>query len=245
MLKCLLWDVDGTLADTERDGHRVAFNKAFDEAAIERHWDIPTYGKLLEVTGGKERIKTDFGDKLSTQEIAQLHARKTFFYQELIQHGHIPLRAGVQRLLEEAKDAGLILGVVTTTTPSALEALVVHTLGEAWLKTFAVMAAGDIVPAKKPAPDIYDYALNALGLNASDCLAIEDSYNGVMSATQAGIKTLITINDYTAKQDFSTAELVVSELGEPDRKAITIYHNPHQLKAHHISLQDCHALFQK
>ena len=242
MLECLLWDVDGTLADTERDGHRVAFNKAFDEAGIDRQWDIPTYGRLLAVTGGKERIKTDFGDQLSVGDIAKLHARKTFFYQELIESGRIPLRSGVKRLLLEAQEAGIKLGIVTTTTPSALEALILHTLGGSWLKQFQVIAAGDVVPAKKPAPDIYHYALDKLGLAANQCLAIEDSYNGIASATQAGIKTLITVNGYTRDQDFSAAELVVSELGEPDNKEIVLHQNPHHMTLHHVQLQHCRLL---
>jgi len=240
-LKCLLWDVDGTLADTERDGHRVAFNMAFEEAGHKREWDVPTYGELLAVTGGKERIAFDIErggmHEMPYEEIAGLHARKTAHYESLIAEGRIPLRPGVRRLLEEAHAAGITLGVATTTTPSALDALIEHSLGAEWFDRFAVLAAGDIVPAKKPAPDIYTYALEQLGMSAADTVALEDSENGWKAAGAAGIKCVVTVNDYTRPHDFSGADLVVSEFGEADRAAIEILDNPHALDdLHHVQL---------
>jgi len=233
-LKCILWDVDGTLADTERDGHRVAFNMAFEEAGLERRWDIETYGELLKVTGGKERMQFDIDrggmPEIPYAKIAELHARKTIHYQSLIADGLIPLRAGVLRLLEEAYAAGITLGVSTTTTPAALDALIEHSLGKEWFDRFAVLAAGDIVPNKKPAPDIYTYAMEQLGVAPENTIALEDSGNGWLSAQASGLKCVVTINDYTAKQDFEGADLVVSEFGDANREAITILSNKHGLK---------------
>ena len=242
MLKCLLWDVDGTLADTERDGHRIAFNRAFSDAGVDRQWDVPTYGELLAVTGGKERIRFDYERRgMAVPEastIAALHAKKTSHYQDLIASGQIPLRAGVRRLLEEAHAAGITLAVATTTTPAALDALIEHSLGPEWFDRFAIRAAGDIVPAKKPAPDIYLYAMRELGLAAHDCLALEDSGNGWRAARDAGLRCVVTVNDYTRGQDFSGADLVVSEFGEPDGTAIEVLANPHHLAGlHHVRLE--------
>jgi len=245
-LKCILWDVDGTLADTERDGHRVAFNMAFEEAGMDRRWSVDTYGELLKVTGGKERMQFDIErggmPEIPFEKIAALHARKTIHYQTLIADGLIPLRAGVLRLLEDAYAAGITLGVSTTTTPSALDALIEHSLGKEWFDRFAVLAAGDIVPNKKPAPDIYDYALEQLGMKPENTVALEDSGNGWLSARDANLKTVITINDYTANQDFSGADLVVSEFGEADRPAVDVLINKHNLDVHHVTLDHLRAI---
>lgn len=222
MLKSLLFDVDGTLADTERDGHRPAFNAAFREFGLDWDWDVPLYGELLAVTGGKERMKhyverfrpdyrkpADFDDL-----VAELHKAKTRHYTQLLAAGGIPLRPGVARLLREAREAGLILGIATTTTPENVTALLKHSLAEDGADWFAVIAAGDIVPAKKPAPDIYTWALRQLGLSAGECLAFEDSENGIRASRGAGLKTVVTINDYTRDHDFSGALAVLSDLGE-------------------------------
>jgi HAD superfamily hydrolase (TIGR01509 family) len=246
-LKCLLWDVDGTLADTERDGHRVAFNMAFEEAGMSRRWSVETYGELLKVTGGKERMQFDIErggmPEIPYEKIAALHARKTIHYQTLIADGLIPLRAGVLRLLEEAYAAGITLGVSTTTTPAALDVLIEYSLGKEWFDRFAVLAAGDIVPNKKPAPDIYNYALEQLGIAAENTVALEDSGNGWLSARDAGLKTVVTINDYTADQDFTGADLVVSEFGEADRAAIDVLINKHALSdVHHVTLAHLQAI---
>ncbi|MDX8396020.1 MAG: HAD-IA family hydrolase [Mariprofundaceae bacterium] len=246
-LQCILWDVDGTLADTERDGHRVAFNMAFEEADMDRRWDVATYGELLKVTGGKERMRFDIErggmPDISNEKIAELHAHKTIMYQQLIAGGGIPIRSGVLRLLEAAWDADIILGISTTTTPAALDALIEHSLGSEWFDRFAVLAAGDIVPAKKPAPDIYEYAMVELGADPMQTLALEDSGNGWLSSQAAGLKTIITINDYTAKQDFSGADLVVSELGDPGASSVDVLANPHDLNdLSHVTLEHMQAI---
>jgi len=223
-LKALIFDVDGTLANTERDGHRVAFNQAFADADLDWDWTVEVYGDLLSVTGGKERIRfylekyqPDFsieGDL--TEFIISLHKTKTDHYLELLQQGKIPLRPGVERLLREARDEGLILGIATTTTPANVSYLLEATLGAESLDWFDVIAAGDIVPAKKPAADIFVYALEKLGLSANQCIAFEDSGNGILSSLGAGLKTIVTVNDYTLEHDFSDAVLVLDQFGEPD-----------------------------
>ena len=178
-LKALLFDVDGTLADTERDGHRVAFNRAFQEAGLDWDWTVEIYGKLLEVTGGKERIKhylnlyrPDFTAPGDLDEfIAGLHKSKTRHYVNLLENAEIPLRPGVKRILQEARAAGLRLAIATTTTPVNVSALLTNTLGAESLDWFDVIAAGDIVPQKKPASDIYEYAMQHMSLTPDECIA--------------------------------------------------------------------------
>ncbi len=221
-LQALLFDVDGTLADTERDGHRPAFNMAFEEAGLAWNWDEALYGELLAVTGGKERIKfylekfnTTFAKPENFDDFVKgLHAAKTKFYTQLMAEGKIPLRPGVESLINEAKSSGMRMAVVTTTTPANVTALLESTLGpdsESW---FEVIAAGDIVPAKKPAPDIYDWALEQMNLKPEEAIAFEDSSNGIKSSVAANVKTIITINEYTKDDDFSAADLVLDQMGD-------------------------------
>lgn len=227
--QALIFDVDGTLSETERDGHRVAFNQAFRDVGLDWNWSVELYGRLLSVTGGKERIRhyldryrPDFKrpDDLDGF-IADLHQAKTAHYTALVARGGIPLRPGVERLLKEARAAGWRLAIATTTTPQNVEALIQSTLPEGAMEWFEAVGAGDIVPQKKPAPDIYAWVLGRLGLAPGQVIVFEDSGPGVASATGAGISTiLVTLNDYTADHDFSGATAVFETLGEPTEAAV-------------------------
>ena len=222
-LEAFLFDVDGTLADTERDAHRVAFNMAFKAVGLDWDWTVPLYGELLEITGGKERIKHYIDNYLAQFHyegnlpdfIRQLHESKTEFFVKILSEGGIELRPGVERLINEAREAGIKLAIATTTTMENVEALISQTLGEDALNWFEVIAAGDVVPKKKPAPDIYIYAMEKLGVKPQQCLAFEDSHNGILSTSGAKLQTVVTINDYTKSHDFNGAALVIDQLGEP------------------------------
>jgi len=226
VLKALIFDVDGTLADTERLGHRVAFNRVFAEARLNWVWNEVLYGELLTITGGKERIRyfiTTHHPEISIDEtelsifIENLHTAKTRHYIALLKGGGIPVRPGVLRLIKEARVAGVRLAIATTTTLENVEALLSAAFGTGAPDWFEVIAAGDIILNKKPAPDIYEHVLTKLGLKATDCLAFEDSEVGLRSSLGAGIPTLVTVNDYTSDQDFTGALLITDHLGEPEQ----------------------------
>ena len=218
-IKAIIFDVDGTLADTE-DGHRKSFNKAFAENGLDWNWDVALYDKLLKVTGGKERIKYYVSDFLTgftkpedfDEFVKHLHMVKTAHYTAMLREGYIPLRPGIKQLIHDAHAAGITLAIATTTTPANVSALLEVGLGKDWEKYFAANGCGDIVPNKKPAPDIYFWGLDKLKLSPSDCIALEDSYNGLRSALAAGIKTYVTTNPYTHKQDFADAAGVFDDL---------------------------------
>lgn len=220
-IKAIIFDVDGTLADTE-DGHRQSFNKAFAENGLDWNWDVALYDKLLKVTGGKERIKyfvesflPDFIKPADYEGfVKNLHAVKTGHYTAMLRGGLIPLRPGIKQLITETHAAGITLAIATTTTPENVSALLEVGLGKNWADYFAANGCGDIVPHKKPAPDIYDWVLRELKLSPADCIALEDSYNGLRSALAAGIKTYVTINPYTCKQDFTGAAAVFDDLSD-------------------------------
>ena len=222
-IKAILFDVDGTLADTE-DAHRIAFNKSFAEIHLEWNWDVALYDKLLAVTGGKERIKyfiERFLPEFKMPEdydsfVRHLHSVKTAYYTSMLAEGRIPLRPGIKQLINDAHANGILLAIATTTSPENVSALLEVCLGKNWQSYFACVGCGDIIPNKKPAPDIYNWVLNKLDLPPTDCIALEDSNNGLRSSLAAGIKTYITLNHYTRTQDFTGAAAVLDDLEEID-----------------------------
>jgi beta-phosphoglucomutase-like phosphatase (HAD superfamily) len=223
-LQALIFDVDGTLADTE-EAHRIAFNLAFAHFGLGWTWDRADYRRLLETTGGKERIVAWLAPlQLAAAErqrllalVPAIHAEKTRRYGAILNDGGIPLRDGIARLCGEALAAGVRLAIATTTTAAN-----VHTLLDASFETdirtgFGVIACGDEVAAKKPAPDIFHLALARLGLDATGAVAFEDSENGLRAATAAGLWTVVTPNDWTEGSDFHAAGLLLPRLGDPAR----------------------------
>ena len=216
-LQALIFDVDGTLAETE-ELHRHAFNAAFAEAGLDWHWDQAAYAGLLEVTGGKERIARYMATlpaPLGGDAVRRLHAAKTAHYVAAVEAGKVMLRPGVRRLLLEARAAGLRLAIATTTSPANVDALLHATLEADGPGLFDVVGAGDVVPRKKPAPDIYRWVLDRLGLSATCCIAFEDTPNGLHSALGAGIRTVVTTSLYGGTAGFEDALLVVDGLGDP------------------------------
>jgi len=221
MIKAVIFDVDGTLSETE-EIHRQAFNLAFEKKGLPWHWDQAEYRRLLNVTGGKERIRFYIEQKDRKQLkativddfIRSIHALKTEKYTGLIAAGQPELRPGIRKLISTAIDRGIRLAIATTTSLPNVEALLKSTYGEQGMQMFEVICAGDSVEAKKPAPDIYLAALDQLNLAAQDCIALEDSRNGLLSATAAGISTIVTPGIYTGDQCFDEATLVIKDLGE-------------------------------
>ena len=223
MLKALIFDVDGTLADTE-EAHRAAFNAAFRDAGFKWHWSETIYTDLLEVSGGKERIlhywqlvdphaaaAADAGITIDA-----LHARKTRHYDLLAGSGQLALRPGILRLIREAEQARLPLAIATTTTPANIDALLRTPLGSNWRGLFSAVCDAGSAAVKKPAPDVYHAALAALALPPDACLAVEDSANGLDAARAAGVPTLVTPTAYTRGQRFDGALLHLDHLGDPD-----------------------------
>lgn len=217
--RALIFDVDGTLAETE-EVHRQSFNAAFVRMGLDWHWGRAVYKELLKVTGGKERIRAFDGLRggkpplLSDPEIVKLHRIKTALYAELIANGGCPLRPGVQALLAAARRRGQHLAIATTTSRDNIDVLLAASLGENWAQSFASIVAGDEVPRKKPAPDVYLEVLSQLKLPASQCLAIEDSGNGLAAASSAGIPVLITRSAYFRDDNFSGALVAIDDLSE-------------------------------
>ena len=228
-LQALIFDQDGVIADTERDGHRVAFNKAFKKFGFDFEWDVPTYGSLLKVGGGKERMRAYFeqqglaaGIEDLDSKIKQLHKRKTEMFMELIESGQIGLRPGVARLVKEAHAAGLKLAVCSTSNEKAVHTLVSTLLGQEAYGWFDIILAGDMVPRKKPDPIIYNLAAEKLGVDPASCVVIEDNRNGLLAAKGAGMHCVVTVNAYTDREDFGEADLVVSCLGDAGGEATRV-----------------------
>lgn len=227
MDRAIVFDVDGTLAETE-ETHRKAFNRAFQGAGLSWFWGQDLYGDLLAVTGGKERIRhfvEDYGasgapiDNLD-DFIRALHAEKTAAYTQMVSGGELELRPGVRTLIDASRERGYRLAIATTTTPANVDALLSAAFGDIGRGLFEVICAGDSVPNKKPAPDVYIRALEELELPCGNCVAIEDSRNGLLAARAAGIATIVTPGIYTRDEDFNEASLVIDNLESLDLATI-------------------------
>jgi HAD superfamily hydrolase (TIGR01509 family) len=228
-MQALIFDCDGVLVDTERDGHRVAFNRAFSKAGFDIDWDVELYGELLRVAGGKERMRhyfdsqgwPDGADKDRDAFLAEMHKTKTAIFSDLIASGALPLRSGVLRLVDEAIAANVRMGVCTTSNPKSIDA-VLDLMGPQRKSKFEFVLAGDIVSRKKPDPEIYDLAKSRLKLPTSECIVVEDSRNGLLAAVGAGLPCFITTSTYTGGEDFSEAVGVAPELGDPPNKTVSL-----------------------
>jgi HAD superfamily hydrolase (TIGR01509 family) len=223
--------VDGVLADTERDAHRPAFNVAFDENNFNTNWDEKRYGKLLEVGGGKERMTAHWnevgwpdnfpqGDERQAK-VMELHLRKTDIFMDMIKTGDVPLRPGVLRMIDAAIAAGLRLAVCSTSNEKAVRNLVQTLMGPDRATKFQIFA-GDMVQKKKPAPDVYNMAVDTMGLDKSKCVIVEDSHIGLGAAMAAGISCIVTKSSYTANEDFTGADMIVEELGDDPATCVTL-----------------------
>jgi HAD superfamily hydrolase (TIGR01509 family) len=221
-IKAVFFDQDGVIIDTERDGHRVSFNETFKEMGFDVYWDEEYYHELLQIAGGKERMKHHlhthgFGQEVKPEEedalIQRMHDRKTGLFIELIESGKLPLRPGIHRFMKECRGAGLLLGICTTSNERAAHSIAYKTLQDI---DFDFVLAGDIVKKKKPDPEIYNLALSKTGFKPEECLVIEDSRNGVLSAKAAGMHVVATTNPYTEKEDLSDSDIIVTCLGDPD-----------------------------
>ncbi|WP_291380399.1 HAD-IA family hydrolase [Demequina sp.] len=219
-LEALVFDVDGTLAETERDGHRVAFNRAFSKVGLPWFWGAELYDAMLPIAGGKERMHhyantyqpLTASDPNFAQLVTRTHALKTEFYLERVATGGIPLRPGVAALIKEARERGLRLAIATTTAPENAAALLTSTLGDDAMAWFEVVGAGDIVPHKKPSPDIYQWVLDRLSIGPAQALACEDSAIGLAAATAADIPTIVTPSNHARGHHFDGAAAVMDSL---------------------------------
>lgn len=233
MLQALIFDVDGTLADTE-SVHLEAFNHAFRQEGLDWHWDVPLYTRLLEVSGGKERIlhhwrtvepgMTEVDAGALTDTINRLHEIKTAYYENAVNNGAVLLRPGVLALMDDARRHGLQLSIATTTSPVNIAALLRSAIGPDWRTHFLAIGDASNAPIKKPHPQVYLKVLADMGMQANQCVAFEDSSNGLRAAVAAGLDTVITPNHYTAHHDFKGALRVVPDLSQVNVARLKEWH---------------------
>ncbi len=252
-MTALLFDCDGVLADTERYGHLPAFNRTFAEFGVPAHWSEDEYGEKLTIGGGKERMASLFddpdfvaqagipADENARQELlARWHKAKTAHFKQLVADGQIPPRSGVARLIREALDAGWTVAVCSTSAAESVAAVLRRAVGDTADRV--PVFAGDIVPAKKPDPAVYQLAVDRLRLDPADTLVVEDSRNGLLAATRAGLRCLVTVSGYTRDEAFDEATLVVSELGDPGAAPIRVLATRGAARpGHYVTLDDLRA----
>jgi len=248
----LIFDCDGVLADTERDGHRPAFNETFAEVGLPVNWSEAEYADKLRIGGGKERMASlltpEFvaahglpADPAGQKELlADWHRRKTARYKEIVRSGELPGRPGIARVVAEAIGAGWTLAVASTSAEESVRAVLEHAVGADHAARFSVFA-GDVVPAKKPDPAIYDLAVGELGIDRGDAVVIEDSRNGLLAAVGAGLRCVVTVSSYTAEEDMSEAVMVVSSLGDPGEPAVVLANRGGARPAELVTLADLDA----
>lgn len=228
-MPALIFDCDGVLADTEQHGHLPAFNRTFADFNVPVQWSVEEYAEKVKIGGGKERMRSiltpGLNDTLGLNDDAAVdeavmawHKHKTAVYKDMVESGVMPARPGIARIVQEAHDAGWTLAVASTSAEPAVRAVLTHAVGDSLAAHFAVFA-GDVVPQKKPAPDIYLLALKELNLDPDDAVVVEDSANGLRAALAAGLRTLVTVSGYTREEDFTGASLVVSSLGDAGEAA--------------------------
>jgi HAD superfamily hydrolase (TIGR01509 family) len=255
VVSTLIFDCDGVLADTERFGHLPAFNATFREFDLPVQWSVKEYGRLLRISGGKERMATlltpgfvsaaglPTDPEAQAVEIARWHKRKTAIYTDMVAQGALPARPGITRIIAAAQDAGWTLAVCSTSADDSVRAILDHAAGPARASRFDLVLAGDVVAHKKPAPDIYRLALERLGASPASVLVIEDSRNGLLAAVGAGLRCLVTVNGYTQDEDSSEAALVVTSLGDPGAEHTSVLANRSAARpGNWVSLADLEAI---
>ena len=251
-MPALIFDCDGVLADTERDGHRPAFNETFAEAGLPVRWSEDEYGRKLRIGGGKERMASLLTDDFvranglpadaegQKQLLAGWHKRKTAIYKEMVRAGKLPGRPGIARIVDEALAAGWALAVASTSAEESVRAVLEHVVGTETATRFEVFA-GDVVPAKKPDPAIYLLALERMGVTPAEAIVVEDSRNGLLAAVGAGLRCVVTVSSYTADEDMSEAILVVSSLGDPGEPARVLANRSAARPGDQVTLADLEA----
>jgi len=236
-MPALIFDCDGVLADTEQYGHLPAFNRTFADFGVPVQWSVAEYAEKVKIGGGKERMRSILtaplaetlglqDDDAADRAILAWHKRKTEIYKALVESGVMPARPGIARIVQEAHDAGWTLAVASTSAEPAVRAVLRHAVGDDLAAHFSVFA-GDVVPAKKPAPDIYLFALQELGVDPQDAIVVEDSANGLQAAAAAGLRTVVTVSGFTRGEDFTGAALVLSSLGDPGDEQAEVLADPH------------------
>jgi HAD superfamily hydrolase (TIGR01509 family) len=255
-LPALIFDCDGVLADTERDGHRPAFNQTFAEAGLDVKWSVEEYGEKLKIGGGKERMASLLTDDFvranglptdpegQKELLAGWHRRKTDLYKEAVRAGRLPGRPGIARIVKEAIAADWTLAVASTSAEESVRAVLEHAVGAEDASHFAVFA-GDVVPAKKPDPAIYLLALEELGVAPDDAIVVEDSRNGLLAAVGAGLRCVVTVSSYTEQEDMSEAALVVSSLGDPGEPAHVLANRSGARPGDEVTLADLEACLRE